>query len=233
MNNIRLILSAGVTQARTTKLWKFNMKEKARGAAAVLALLLVFFPGKLSAVVFLENNTYDFSQTGNNTWVNYCAPTVAGDLIYHFGNTYPSLVQGNPYGPGNQPGANNGVTDIIGGRAAVNNGDPPGPPAGSLAALMGTTRNGGTSLNNMKAGLVQYLANNSAIMWNTQELLAAPLGGAALSRHPAERPFRRLRRPPGGCLGERCPAPSVVPTPCPSIMMPARRVNRPSAMPSR
>ena len=147
----------------------------------VLAALFAVTPGRVSAVVFTENNTYDFSQTGNATWVNYCAPTVAGDLIYHFGNTYPSLVQGNNYGPGNQPGANTGVTTIIGGLAAVNPADPPGS-AGSLAALMGTTRNGGTTLDNMKAGLVQYLANNSAVAWNTQMLLASSLSAVSAGR---------------------------------------------------
>lgn len=150
---------------------------KAPCAAAVLALGLA---GGLSAAQFTENNTYDFSQTGNNTWVNYCAPTVAADLVYHFGNAYPALVQGNSYGPGNQPGADNGATDIIGGQVGVNPSDPPGPPALSLAGRMATTRNGGTSLNNMKAGLMAYLTNNSNINWNNQELLAANfVNGAA------------------------------------------------------
>ena len=123
--------------------------------------------GHLSAAPFQEANTYDFSQTANNTWVNYCAPTAAADLVYHFGKTYPSLVQNHAYGPGAQ--ADTDAKNIIGG--ANNLIDP--APAGSLAAYMGTTRNGGTTLDHLKTGLDLYLAANSSITWNTQELLVA------------------------------------------------------------
>ena len=149
-------------------------------SVAVLALFLAAVAGgNLSAASFTEPNTYDFSQSANPTWDNYCAPTVAADVVYHLGLTYASLVQNNSYGPGNQPAANNGATDIIGGQAppnGTNGADPPnggGPLAGSLAQRMGTTRNDGTTLDNLALGLNAYLTANSNVAWNTQELLAA------------------------------------------------------------
>ena len=148
----------------------------ARTFSLVVAILLgMGLAGdRLLAVPFQEANTYDFSQTANGTWSNYCAPTVAGDLVYHFGNTYPSLLQGNGYPP--TVGASDGATTIIGGMPGQNGADPPGgngPPAGSLANLMGTLRTAGTTLDNLKAGLASYLTANSSVTWNTQELLVA------------------------------------------------------------
>ncbi|MGD0899939.1 MAG: PEP-CTERM sorting domain-containing protein [Thermoguttaceae bacterium] len=151
------------------------MNAKTLCVAVTAVLLVGLAGGHLSAAPVIENNVYDFSQTANGTWTNYCVPTVAGDLVYHFGNTVPALVQGNLYGPGNLPGSNNGATTIIGGLSPPNNGGDVvggnGPPTGSLAALMQTTHNGGTTLDNLKTGLDSYLAANSSVGWNTHERL--------------------------------------------------------------
>jgi hypothetical protein len=106
----------------------------------------------------------DFSQHYGPNWNNFCAPTVAADCVYYFGASgYPSLLQNNPWGPDmNWPAgpADLGACSII---AGVN-----APPAiaGSLAAWMGTTVNGGTTAVNMTNGLDTYLETNDGVAGN-------------------------------------------------------------------
>jgi hypothetical protein len=109
----------------------------------------------------------DFSQYHNGAWTNYCAPTAGADVVYDFGqNGYPTLQQGNAWGPGVP--ADNGVDGIIG---------IPPPAAGTLANLMGTTLNGGTTLIGLSNGLDAYLEANDNIAgpnnWITQWKLVA------------------------------------------------------------
>ncbi|MGA2030970.1 MAG: PEP-CTERM sorting domain-containing protein [Thermoguttaceae bacterium] len=147
------------------------MNERTFSVAIAILLGMALAAGRVSAVPFQENNTYDLSQTANNMWSNYCAPTAAGDLVYHFGKTYPTLVQNKGYGPGLQ--ADTDAENVIGGANPPNNADPPGGPgatAGSLAQLMGTTRTTGTTLDNLKTGVDSYLKANSTISWETHEL---------------------------------------------------------------
>jgi hypothetical protein len=163
--------SAEGLETSTNLFWSIKMTWKSLFIAVMATLLVAVAGGNLLADQFFELNTYDFSEKANNTWNNYCAPTAAADVVYHFGKTYASLVKNNPYGPG--AAADTGAQNITGDGIPANNGDPPGPPAGTLANLMGTTRNGGTTLNGLNVGLAQYLANNSNVAWNTQTLLAA------------------------------------------------------------
>lgn len=122
---------------------------------------------------FQVNNVPDFSQNHNAAWSNYCAPVAAADWVYAFSGTYPALRQGNPVGPG--VAADNGVDAVVGGVP---------PAAGSLAQLMGTTPNGGTTLNGCANGLDQFLEANDGMAgnanWTTVALLranfAAPSG---------------------------------------------------------
>lgn len=115
---------------------------------------------------FQVNGVPDFSQNHNAAWRNYCAPVAAADWVYAFSGTFPALRQGNPMGPG--VAADNGVDAIIGGVP---------PAAGSLAQLMGTTPNGGTTLNGCANGLDQYLETNDGVAgnanWTTTALLRA------------------------------------------------------------
>jgi hypothetical protein len=140
-----------------------NMNQKTLTIAIAVLLGAAFAAGRASAVQL--NNTYDFSEKANNTWSDYCAPTAAGDLMYHFGKTYPALVKNNAYGPGGT--SDTDAENIIGG--AANLVDP--PPAGSLAAYMGTLRNGGTTLDGLKTGIDSYLTANCPVSWSTHELL--------------------------------------------------------------
>ncbi|MFG0252708.1 MAG: C39 family peptidase, partial [Phycisphaerales bacterium JB038] len=94
--------------------------------------------------------------------------------LYYFSPTYASLA--------GVWGDNNAATSIIGGLA------PPPPPAGSMAALMGTTLNSGTTVAGCVNGLDAYLENNwdsvnGGNAWNTLYLPSNPFwggpGGAA------------------------------------------------------
>lgn len=120
---------------------------------------------------FQLNSVPDFSQYHNAAWRNYCAPTSGADWVYHFANTYPALRQGNPVGPGGA--ADNGVDAIIAGN--------PPPAVGSLAQLMGTTLNGGTTLLGCANGLDAYLEANDGLAgnanWNTSMVLLANYPG--------------------------------------------------------
>lgn len=113
---------------------------------------------------FQVNGVPDFSQNHNAAWRNYCAPTVGADWVYYFSGAYPSLRQGNPVGPGAVADA--GVDSIIGGVP---------PVAGTIAQLMSTTTNGGTTLPNCANGLDSYLEANDGVAgnanWNTTFLL--------------------------------------------------------------
>jgi hypothetical protein len=137
------------------------------------ALAVASSPSLAQPGQFQVNNVPDFSQNHNAAWSNYCAPVAAADWVYAFSGTYPALRQGNPMGPG--VAADNGVDAIVGGVP---------PAAGSLAQLMGTTPNGGTTLNGCANGLDQYLETNDGMAgnanWTTVALLranfAAPSG---------------------------------------------------------
>ncbi len=141
-------------------------------ASAVLAALAAS-TALAQPAQFQVNGVPDFSQNHNAAWRNYCAPVAAADWVYWFAGTYPSLRQGNPVGPG--VAADNGVDSIVGGVP---------PAAGSLAQLMGTTPNGGTTLAGCANGLDQYLEANDGVAgnvnWTTTTLLranfAAPSG---------------------------------------------------------
>ena len=127
----------------------------------------------------------DFSQHYGPNWNNYCAPTVAANCVYYFGKSgHPNLLKGNLWGPdipaGPPPklnGADAGANSIIAGV-----GSPPAI-AGSLAALMGTTVNQGTTVANMVAGLDSYLETNDpfagANSWTTQAVLNTDPGVTA------------------------------------------------------
>jgi hypothetical protein len=172
--------SAGEFERCTLFFWSVNMNAKTLCVAVTAVLFVVLAGGSLSAAVVKLANTYDLSETADATWKCYCAPTAAADVVYHFGNTYPSLLQGYPYGPiGVHPAADTDANDIIGDGIPVNIADPGdlppgnGPPAGTLANRMSTTRAAGTTLLNLTSGLHSYLTANSTVGWNTQEVLAA------------------------------------------------------------
>ncbi|MCK4873006.1 MAG: hypothetical protein KAS72_09800 [Phycisphaerales bacterium] len=101
-----------------------------------------------SGAVATLPNVPDFSQHANAAWVNYCAPTCGGDVAYYFSNTYAQLRQGNAWGN------NNGATGIIGGL------NPPPPPPASMAGLMGTSTQWGTTAMAMTVGLDTYMEDN-------------------------------------------------------------------------
>jgi hypothetical protein len=127
----------------------------------------------------------DFSQHYGPAWNNYCAPTVAANCVYYFGKSgHANLLKGFPWGPdipaGPPPavnGADAGANSII---AGVNS-----PPtiAGSLAKLMNTGVNTGTTVANMVAGLDSYLETNDpfagANSWTTQSVLNTDPGMTA------------------------------------------------------
>jgi len=128
----------------------------------------------------------DFSQHYGPNWNNYCAPTVAANCVYYFGKSgHPKLLLGNPWGPDNPAGpppalagADAGANSII---AGVNS---PPPLAGSLAQLMGTTVNGGTTVAGMVNGLDSYLETNDPFngvgtSWNTVAVMANDPGMSA------------------------------------------------------
>jgi hypothetical protein len=122
----------------------------------------------------------DFSQHYGPNWSNYCAPAAAANCVYYFGMSgHANLLGGNPIGPdvpaGPPPGpADTGANNII---AGVN-----APPAmaASLASLMGTTINNGTTAANMQTGLDNYLEANDpfagANSWTTSLVLNTDVG---------------------------------------------------------
>lgn len=167
---------------------------KGRNIIAVAACLVAACaPAALAANYGLDwqkhtdagNAVPDFSQHYGPAWNNYCAPTVAANCVYYFGQSgHPNLLKGNLWGPdipaGPPPklnGADAGANSII---AGVNS-----PPAiaGSLAKLMNTSVNFGTTLANMVAGLDSYLETNDpfngANSWTTQAVLNTDPGMTA------------------------------------------------------
>jgi hypothetical protein len=152
--------------------------------AAVLSLVLALPVATAEGAIVTLANVPDFSQHANAQWANHCAPTAGTDVAYYFGNTYPLLLQGNPWGPG--AAADNGATTIIGGLGGP---PPPPPPAGSMAALMGTTNATGTTAMGMTLGLDAYMENNwdnimGGAHWSTAFWPSNPafggVGGAGL-----------------------------------------------------
>lgn len=133
---------------------------------SIIAALVMASGALAQPAQFQVNGVPDFSQNHNAAWRNYCAPTVGADWAYYFSGTYPSLRQGNPVGPGGAADA--GVDGIIGGVP---------PAAGTIAQLMGTTTNGGTTLANCANGLDSYLEANDGVAgnanWNTTGVLRA------------------------------------------------------------
>ena len=118
----------------------------------------------------------DFSQHYGPNWNNYCAPTVAANCVYYFAMSgHPNLIGANPIGPDNPPGPPPGAADT-GANNVIAGANSPPPIAGSLAQLMNTTVNGGTTVANMVNGLDTYLETNDPFAgpnsWNTQSVLA-------------------------------------------------------------
>jgi hypothetical protein len=149
-----------------------RMKPIIKTLMAVLLLPVATAEASVATIA----NVPDSSQHANAGWSNYCAPTCGGDVVYYFSNTYASLRQGNPYGPGAL--ADSGATAIIGGNAP---GSPP-PPAGSLAQRMGTTLAGGTTAVGLMTGLDGYLEDNwdatvGGNDWNTIYISPGGPGG--------------------------------------------------------
>lgn len=153
-------------------------QRRRRCGAVVLALAILLamaLPASQAPAAAIAG-VPDFSQDQVAGWRNFCAPTCGTDVSYYFGRTFASLLQGNPTGPGNQPAADSGASSIIAGLNA------PFPVANTMAGLMQSTTGGGTTLNNLQAGLDAYLEANDGIIgnnnWNTTILKAGAMGGA-------------------------------------------------------
>jgi len=129
------------------------------------------------------NAVPDFSEHYGPGWRNYCAPTVAANCVYYFGMSgHPNLLKNNPIGPDPAPSPPPGLADA-GANSIIAGVNSPPPIAGSLAQLMGTAVNGGTTAANMRAGLDSYLAANDpfagANSWNTALVLNTDPGMTA------------------------------------------------------
>lgn len=134
--------------------------------ATTVAMLAL--PAAASAGIVSLNGVPDFSQHANAGWRNYCAPTSGADVAYYFSAAYPLL--------GGAWGDNNAATTIIGGL------NPPPPPPASMAGLMGTTLNRGTTVVGCVNGLDAYLENNwdntpGGTDWDTFFLPSNPFFG--------------------------------------------------------
>jgi hypothetical protein len=127
--------------------------------AASAALCLTTCQAR-AASFSIANDTPDFSQAA---WTNYCAPTASADLVYHFGNTYASLLPAPltdsfPAPIGSAVPNPDGLADGV-----IN----------TLATAMGTTFGGGTTVAGLVSGLDGYLNGNSSASWTTNAIFAA------------------------------------------------------------
>lgn len=130
--------------------------------------------GTASATIINLSNVPDLSQHSGVSWVNYCAPTAGANVAYYHGQTYSSLVPGDSFPFSSTSVANN----IIAGASS------PPPLFGSMAFHMNTSVNSGTTGNNLRDGLDQYMENNwdatnGGTDWTTTYHSAAALGGTA------------------------------------------------------
>ena len=95
----------------------------------------------------------DFSQHAVSEWKCYCAPTSAADVLTFFSTRYPPLHPRQAFAS-ESPRAKVGDWFV---NRMISGSESPLPKQSSLAALMGTTVEGGTSMNGIRDGVIAYL----------------------------------------------------------------------------
>ncbi len=154
----------------------FDSIRRGRFAAVIVTLMYAFCSDQALAVPVLLSGIRDLSQHDDSSFVNYCGPTAAANVVQYFRTLHGNNLLGvTP----NDDAAANG---LIG--APVGLSPPHGTPAaGSLAARMSTSLRDGTTPNNLRDGLDSYLEDThdgvvGGSDWDTQLLLTQSAGGS-------------------------------------------------------